>query len=218
MNSERVYSRILGTGSYLPKKILTNAELEKMVDTTDEWIMTRTGIKQRHIVSEGENTTSMALAAAQQALQASGLQANDIGGIIVGTSSSENAFPSTACYLQKALGITNASMAFDVSAACSGFVYVLSIADLMIRNQQANNVLIIGVDAISCFTDWTDRSTCVLFGDGAGAMILGCSDEPGIYSTHLHAAGEHTDLLWAPRAGNAAGESVTIRMEGKGCI
>jgi len=197
----KVYSTILGTGSYLPKKILTNADLEKMVDTTDEWIVQRVGIKRRHLVGEsGDTTSSMAIAAARAAITAAKLLPNDIDLILVGTASPDRLFPSVACEIQKQLGITNECPAFDVSAACAGFIYGMSIADQYIRTGTAKNVLVVGVDTLSAVTDWTDRGSCILFGDGAGAVIVSASENPGLLATHIHADGQYADLLFAESA------------------
>lgn len=190
------YSRIIGTGSYLPEKILTNFDLEKIVDTSNDWIIERTGIHERHIAAEHETAASMAEKAALEAMQQANLKASDIGMIIIATTTPENTFPSTACLLQQRLGIAGCP-AFDLNAtACAGFVYALSIADKFIRDGSVKNALIIGSEVMSRVVDWTDRTTCVLFGDGAGAVILGDSDEPGILSTHLHADGTHKDVLY----------------------
>ncbi|MHB1947292.1 MAG: beta-ketoacyl-ACP synthase III [Gammaproteobacteria bacterium] len=189
------YSKIIGTGSYLPEKILTNADLEKIVDTTDQWIVERTGIRQRHIAEGHETSLLMAEKAAKEAMLVAGLDPKDIGLIVIATTTPEKMFPSTACLLQQRLGIAGCP-AFDLnSTACAGFVYALSIADLFIRNGQVKNALVIGSEVMSRIVDWTDRSTCVLFGDGAGAVILGASNEPGVLSTHLHADGTHKDVL-----------------------
>jgi len=189
------YSQIKGTGGYLPEKILTNADLEKMVETSNDWIIERTGIHQRHIASAQETALTMAEKAAQEAMSAAGMQPTDIGMIIIATTTPEKMFPSTACLLQQRLGIAGCA-AFDLnSAACAGFVYGLSIADQYIRNGQVKSALVIGSEVMSRVIDWTDRSTCVLFGDGAGAVVLGAGDVPGILSTHLHADGTHKDVL-----------------------
>ncbi|HVY53981.1 MAG TPA: beta-ketoacyl-ACP synthase III [Gammaproteobacteria bacterium] len=196
------YSRITGTGSYLPERVLTNADLEKMVDTTDEWIVERTGIHRRHIVAENEDALTMADAAARRALEAAGLMPQDIGLIIVATTTPVKIFPSTACLLQKRLGIAGCP-AFDLnSAACSGFMYGLSIADQYIRQGSVKHALIIGSEVMSRILDWNDRTTCVLFGDGAGAAIISASDEPGILSTHIHADGTYEDVLSLELGGN----------------
>ena len=191
------YSRIVGTGSYLPEKVLTNADLEKMVETTDQWIVERTGIRERHIAGDGETTGSMAEQAARQAIEAAGLQPADIDLIILATTTADRVFPSTACLLQDRLGI-HGCPAFDVQAVCTGFVYALAIADKFARAGAARNALVIGSETLSRIIDWTDRSTCVLFGDGAGAVVIAASDEPGIVSSHLHADGQYKDLLTVP--------------------
>lgn len=208
------YSSIMATGSYLPERIMTNAELESMVDTSDEWIQTRTGIKKRHIAAEDETTGDMAEQAARQAIAAADIDVNSIDLIILATSTPDLIYPSTACLLQNRLGIHNGSAAFDIQAVCSGFVYALSIADKYIKSGTAKHALIIGADTNSKILDWTDRSTCVVFGDGAGAVILQANDEPGIYSTHLHADGAYADLLQVPAGvSNRKGEPF-IKMRG----
>ncbi len=189
-----MFSRIAGTGSYLPEKILTNYDLEKMVETTHQWIVDRTGIHQRHIVADDQTTSDLALQAAKKAIEAAGLQNSDIDLIIVATTTPDRVFPSTACLLQDKLGIHGCA-AFDVQAVCSGFVYALSIADKFIKTNAAKNALVIGAESLSRIIDWNDRGTCVLFGDGAGAVVLKASEEPGILSTHLHADGQYKDLL-----------------------
>ncbi len=202
-----LFSRVSGTGSYLPERILTNAELERMVDTSDEWIFTRTGIRERHIVADGEMTSDMALAASQRAIEAAGIAAQDIDLIIVATTTPDKIFPSVACILQNKLGIAGCA-AFDVQAVCSGFVYALTTADQFIRNGAARCALVVGAEAFSRITDWTDRSNCILWGDGAGAVIVQANDTPGILSTHLHADGEYVNMLHVPR------ETNTVTMEG----
>ncbi len=189
-----MYSRIKGTGSYLPEKILTNKDLETMVDTTDEWIFDRTGIKERHIAAEGQTTCDLAEHAARAAMQHAGITADDIDLIIIATTTPDRVFPSTACLLQQRLGIAGCA-AFDVQAVCTGFVYALGIADKFIKSGSNKCALVIGAETMSRITDWTDRGTCILFGDGAGAAILEATDEPGILSTHLHADGKYEDLL-----------------------
>jgi len=189
-----VYSRILGTGSYFPEKVLTNKDLEKMVDTTDEWITTRTGIRERRI-SENEPTSIMAKKAAEKAIDMAGIDKNDIDGIIVATFTPDTTMPSSACVVQDHLEIRNSSFAFDISAACTGFIYALSIADSLIKNGLANKILVIGAERISPTVDWTDRNTCVLFGDAAGAVVLGKSEDPGFRSFHIHADGSANRLL-----------------------
>jgi len=207
------YSRIAGTGSYLPEKILTNADLEKMVETTDEWIVSRTGIRERHIAAENEFTSDLAAQAARQAIAAAGISAQDIDLIIVATTTPDRIFPSTACLLQSKLGIAGCA-AFDVQAVCSGFVYALTTADQFIRGGAARCALVVGAETISRITDWTDRGNCILWGDGAGAVILTASDEPGIISTHLHADGSYAELLSV--TGGIADHACkpTIQMEG----
>jgi len=191
------YSRIAGTGSYLPENVLTNLDLEKMVDTTDEWITDRTGIKKRHIASDTQTTCDLSEAAARQAIADAGLDTQDIDLIIVATTTPDQVFPSTACLLQARLGI-HGCPAFDIQAVCTGFVYALGVADKFIRSGEVNNALIVGAETMSRIVDWKDRSTCVLFGDGAGAVVLQRSDEPGIMSTHLHADGSYEQLLTVP--------------------
>ncbi len=188
------YARIIGTGGFLPEKVLTNADLEKMVDTSDEWIIERTGIKKRHIAAEKQTTCDLAEAAARHALEAAGINANTLDLIIVATTTPDRVFPSTACLLQDRLGV-HGCPAFDVQAVCTGFVYALAIADKFIRTGSARRALVIGAETLSRILDWTDRGTCVLFGDGAGAVILEASEQPGILSTHLHADGQYKDLL-----------------------
>jgi 3-oxoacyl-[acyl-carrier-protein] synthase-3 len=189
-----IYSRISGTGSYLPQKVLTNADIEKIVDTTDEWIFSRTGIKQRHIAAEGENTVDLAEQAARHAMEAAGVCADELDLIIVATTTPDQIFPSTACLLQARLG-NHGATAFDVQAVCTGFVYALGVADKFIKSGTHKNALVIGAETMSRIVDWSDRTTCVLFGDGAGAVVLQAADEPGILSTHLHADGQYKELL-----------------------
>lgn len=192
----RIYSRIIGTGSYLPAHILTNAELEKRIETTSEWIVERTGIRERHIAAEGELTSDLAQKAAESALDAAGIDAGEVDLIVVATTTSDRVFPSTACVLQAKLGITNGCPAFDVQAVCSGFVYAVSVADQFIRSGQVRTALVVGAETLSRITDWNDRSNCMLWGDGAGAVVLRASDRPGIIATHLHADGRYQDLLF----------------------
>lgn len=191
------YAKIIGTGGYLPEKILTNADLEKMVDTSDQWIQERTGIKKRHIAAKGETTSDLAVMASRRALEMASLAASEIDLIIVATTTPDKVFPSTACLLQKRLDIHGCA-AFDIQAVCTGFVYALGIADRFIRTGGAKNALVVGAETFSRIIDWTDRGTCVLFGDGAGAMVLTASDQPGILSTHLHADGSYEHLLHVP--------------------
>ncbi|MBK6436140.1 MAG: ketoacyl-ACP synthase III [Rhodanobacteraceae bacterium] len=192
-----MYSRIAGTGSYLPEKVLTNADLEKLVDTNDEWIRERTGIRQRHVAAEGQTTSDLAVEAAKRAMDAAGVQAKDIDLLIVGTTTPDIIFPSTACLVQHRIG-ANGCAAFDINAACSGFIFALSTADKFVRSGAAKCALVIGAETLTRMLDWSDRGTCVLFGDGAGAVVLKPSDEPGILSTHLHADGAHKALLYNP--------------------
>ncbi len=192
-----VFSRIAGTGSYLPEKVLTNEDLSKIVDTSDEWIAARTGIRERHIAAEGETTCDLAFHAATRAMEAAGVDAADLDLIVVGTTTPDLIFPSTACLLQHRLG-ANGCPAFDVNAACSGFVYALTVADKFIRSGAARTVLVVGAETLTRMLDWSDRSTCVLFGDGAGAVVLKADAETGILSTHMHADGGKKELLWNP--------------------
>jgi 3-oxoacyl-[acyl-carrier-protein] synthase-3 len=192
-----IYSQITGTGSYLPEKVLTNHDLAKIVDTSDEWIVERTGIRERHIVAEGENTSDLALHASRKAIEAAGIDPNQIDLIVVATTTPDFVFPSTACLLQEKLGIRGCP-AFDVQAVCSGFIYGVSVADQFIRSGQSKCALVVGAESMSRILDWQDRGTCVLFGDGAGAVILQASDKPGIVSTHLHADGSQHHLLEVP--------------------
>ena len=192
-----MYSRIAGTGSYLPAEVLTNAELARRVDSSDEWIRTRTGIRQRHIAAPGEATSDLALNAARAALEAAGIGAHDVDLIIVATTTPAMVVPSTACILQEKLGATRGA-AFDVQAVCSGFVYALAIADRMLVSGMARNALVIGAEVYSRILDWNDRATCVLFGDGAGAVVLVPSAEPGILTAKLHADGSHAGILCVP--------------------
>jgi 3-oxoacyl-[acyl-carrier-protein] synthase III len=189
-----MYARIAGTGRYLPEKVLTNAELETLVDTTDQWIRDRTGIRERRVAAEGQTTCDLAEQAALQALDAAGLKPDQIDLLIVGTTTPDVVFPSTACLLQHRLGMGECG-AFDVNAACSGFIYALSVADQYIRAGTARRVLVVGAETLTRMIDWTDRGTCVLFGDGAGAAVLVADEAPGILSTHIHANGGYGDLL-----------------------
>ena len=189
-----VFSRIVGTGSYLPEKVLTNADLEKMVETNDEWIVSRSGIRERHIAADGETTGDLAFHAATRALEAAGLAAADIELIVLGTTTPDVIFPSTACLVQDRLG-ANGCPAFDVNAACSGFIYALSIADKFIRTGAVRNALVMGAETLTRMVDWTDRGTCVLFGDGAGAVVVGPSDTPGIGPTVWGSDGTQRDAI-----------------------
>jgi 3-oxoacyl-[acyl-carrier-protein] synthase-3 len=209
------YSRISGTGSYLPEKILTNADLASVVETSDEWIYTRTGIRQRHIAADHENTSDLALAASRRALDAAGIAPDQIDLIIVATTTADMVFPSTACILQAKLGISNCP-AFDMQAVCSGFVYALATADQLMKSGQYRNALVVGAEVYSRILDWSDRGTCVLFGDGAGAVVLTQSSEPGILASRLHADGSYANILSVP--GNVSRGQVIgrplLQMEG----
>ena len=188
------YARITGTGGYLPDKVLTNHDLEQMVETSDAWIRERTGIEKRHIAAPGETTCDLAEQAARRALAAAGRSPAEVDLIVVATTTPDRIFPSTACLLQQRLDIHGCA-AFDVQAVCTGFVYALDVADKFIRTGSARCALVVGAETLSRIVDWTDRTTCVLFGDGAGAVVLEASDEPGILSTHLHADGSYESLL-----------------------
>ena len=192
-----MYSRVIGTGSYLPEKILTNRDLEQMVDTSDEWIRSRTGIAQRHIATDDQMASDLALNASREAMKAAKVDAGEIDLIIVATTTPDVIFPSTACILQDKLGVKDCA-AFDVQAVCSGFIYALATADMFIRAGKYRTALVVGAEVYSRILDWSDRSTCVLFGDGAGAVVLTRSDCPGIISSHLHADGSYKDILTAP--------------------
>ena len=189
-----IYSRIMGTGSQLPERIVTNSDLEKVVATTDEWIRSRTGIRERRIVSDGETTTTLALEACRKALAAAAIEPEEIDLFVVGTTTPDLIFPSSACLLQKQLGLRDVG-AMDINAACSGFMYALSVADKYIRCGDARRVLVCGAETLSKLINWNKRDTAVLFGDGAGAVVLEASEEPGILSTHIHADGNYADLL-----------------------
>jgi 3-oxoacyl-[acyl-carrier-protein] synthase-3 len=191
------YAKIIGTGSYLPERVMTNLDLEKLVDTSDQWIQDRTGIKQRHIAAENETTCDLAEQAARRAMEAAGKGPNDIDLIVLATTTPDQIFPSTACLVQSRLDIHGCA-AFDVQAVCTGFIYALSVADNFIRAGSAKCALVIGAETFSRILNWEDRGTCVLFGDGAGAVILEASEEPGILSTHLHADGDYAKLLEVP--------------------
>lgn len=207
------YSRIAGTGGYLPEKVLSNLNLEQMVETSDQWILERTGISKRHIMADHETTSTMSEIAARQALEAAGIDPKEIGMIIVGTATPDRTFPSTACILQNRLEAFGCP-AFDVGAACAGFIYGLSIADQFIRNGMVKNALVLGAESLSRIVDWTDRSTCVLFGDGAGAVVLEAAEEPGILSTHIHANGYYNNLLYAANHIGELEEPPYIKMQG----
>ncbi len=195
-DSKMIYSRVIGTGSYLPAKVLTNADLEKQIETNDAWIVERTGIRERHIAAEGELTSDLALKAAEKAIEAAAIDAAEIGLIIVATTTPDRVFPSTACALQAKLGIENGCPAFDVQAVCSGFIYAITIANQFIQSGQVKHALVVGAETLSRITDWTDRGNCILWGDGAGAIVLGAGLTPGLISTHIHADGRYQDLLF----------------------
>jgi len=213
-------ARIIGCGSALPDRIVTNAELARTVDTSDEWIVQRTGISERHIAGENEKTSDLALAAARKALAMAKVEGSDLDLIVLATTTPDQTFPATAVRVQAALGMTRGA-AFDIQAVCSGFVYALSIADNMIRLGQARTALVIGAETFSRLLDWSDRSTCVLFGDGAGAVVLraievgGSTSDPGILSTHLHSDGRHEDKLYVDGGPSSTGTVGHVRMEGR---
>lgn len=210
-----ISSRIIGTGGYLPEKILTNADLERQVDTSDEWIVQRTGIHERRIAAPHETSHSMATDAARKAIMAAGIDASEIDMVIVATATSDRIFPSVACEVHAELGLRDCP-AFDVSAACAGFIYAFSIADQFIRTGAAKTILVIGSEVMSRAVDWTDRKTCILFGDGAGAVILQQSELRGVLSTHLHADGQYKELLslMSYTGSTRAGEPAFIEMSG----
>ena len=192
-----MFSRIIGTGSYLPEKVLTNRDLESTVDTSDDWIVTRTGIRQRHIAADDQLASDLGFEAARRAIAAAGISSEQLGLIIVATTTADMIFPSTACILQAKLGVHGAP-ALDVQAVCSGFIYALSTADLFIRSGQCRYALVVGAEVYSRILDWSDRSTCVLFGDGAGAVVLAAGDTPGLIASRLHADGSYSGILSVP--------------------
>lgn len=192
-----MYSRIAGTGRCLPEKVLTNFDLEKMVDTTDEWIRTRTGIERRYIAAEDETTLDFCEGAALRAMEMAGVTADELDMIVVGTTTPDLVFPNMGVLLQDRLG-AHGCMAMSLEAACTGFIYALSVADKFIKTGAAKKALVVGAETLSRIVDWNDRGTCVLFGDGAGAVVLEAADEPGIIGTHLHADGQYKDLLFFP--------------------
>ena len=211
------YSRIIGTGGYLPAKVLVNRDLERTVDTTDEWIYTRTGIRQRHVAADDEKTSDLALQASRRALTAAGIAPADLDLIIVATTTPDMVFPSTACILQSKLGVRNCP-AFDLQAVCSGFIYGITTADQFMRSGGYRNILVVGAEIYSRILDWNDRGTCVLFGDGAGAVVLRRDNAPGILSSHLHADGSYANMLSVP--GSVCGGKVNgrplLQMDGGG--
>ncbi|MGY6630878.1 MAG: beta-ketoacyl-ACP synthase III [Wenzhouxiangella sp.] len=207
-----MYARIAGTGSYLPERVLTNAELETLVETSDQWIRDRTGIAERRIAADGQTTCDLAEQAALRAMEAAGVKPSDIDLLILGTTTPDLVFPSTACLLQHRLGLGECA-AFDINAACSGFIYALSTADQFIRAGNARTALVVGAETLTRMLDWSDRSTCVLFGDGAGAAVLVADETPGILSTHIHANGGYADLL-----GTDVGVSRGFKAEERGGV
>lgn len=208
-----MYSKILGTGSYLPAKTRTNADLEKMVDTSDEWIVTRTGIHERRIAGEDESVATMGFHAAQKALEMAQVDSSEIGLIVVATTSSTHAFPSAACQIQQMLGINDCA-AFDIAAACAGFTYAISVVDQFIKTGMTKKALVIGADALSKTLDPNDRGTIILFGDAAGAIVIGASEEPGILSTRLHADGRYGELLALPNRARNSEDQAYLTMTG----
>ncbi len=211
-----MYSKIIGTGSYLPARVVTNFDLEKIVDTSHDWIVSRSGVVERHFAADGEMASDLAMHASRKAIEAAGMSVDEIDLVIVATTTPDQIFPSTACILQDKLGIRQGA-AFDVQAVCSGFVYALNTADLFIRSGQARNALVVGTEVLSRLLNWKDRSTCVLFGDGAGAVVLQRSETPGILSAKLHADGSYRDMLSAEgsiRNGAIVGDPY-MKMDGK---
>ncbi|WP_374305442.1 beta-ketoacyl-ACP synthase III [Ferrovibrio sp.] len=215
-----IRSVVVGCGSYLPERILTNADLAKMVDTSDEWIVERSGIRQRHIAADNEKTSDLAIKASQAALKNAGLTADDVDLIVLATATPDQTFPATACRVQAELGMTR-GFAFDVQAVCSGFIFALATADNFIKAGQAKTALVIGAETFSRILDWTDRTTCVLFADGAGALVLraeegkGNTDDRGVLTTHLHSDGRHNDLLYVDGGPSSTQTTGHVRMQGK---
>ncbi len=212
-----IHSKIIGTGSYLPAKVLTNYDLEKVVDTSHDWIFSRSGIAERHIAADNELTSDLALQASRKAIEAAGISADEIDLVIVATTSPDQIFPSTACILQDKLAIKSRGPAFDIQAVCGGFVYALNTADMYIKGGQAKTALVVGAEVLSRMVDWKDRTTCVLFGDGAGAVVLRASEQPGIVTSKLHADGSHREMLKAEgnvRNGEIDGDPF-LRMDGQ---
>ncbi|PZP56854.1 MAG: 3-oxoacyl-ACP synthase [Micavibrio aeruginosavorus] len=216
-----IRSIIVATGSYLPDRIVTNKDLESIVDTTDEWIVQRSGIRERRVAAEGQATSDLAIRAAKRALEASNLQASDIDAVIVATTTPDQTFPSVAVRVQTGIGMNTGGIAFDVQAVCTGFVYAMAVADNFIRLGQARRIMVIGAEKMSAILNWSDRTTCVLFGDGAGAVILeaseekGGKDDRGVLSTHLHANGTLTDILYTDGGPSTTGQAGKIVMQGK---
>ncbi|HTO44481.1 MAG TPA: beta-ketoacyl-ACP synthase III [Burkholderiales bacterium] len=210
-----MHARIVGTGGYLPEKVLTNHDLARMVDTSDEWIVTRTGIRQRHVAAADQKASDLALEASRRALSAAGIAAEQLSLIVVATTTPDMIFPSTACILQAKLGVHGCA-AFDVQAVCSGFTYALATADAFIRAGQCRYALVVGAEVYSRILDWTDRATCVLFGDGAGAVVVAASERPGILGSKLHADGSYTKILSVPGqvCGGAVQGKAFVTMEG----
>lgn len=210
-----IYSRIIGTGSYLPQQVVTNQDLMQRMETSDEWIRSRTGIAQRHLHAPDETTSDLALQAARRALEAAGIEASELDLIVVATTTPDRIFPSTACILQSKLGGSTCP-AFDVQAVCAGFIYALSVADQFIKNGSVKNALVVGAETFSNLLDWDDRGTSVLFGDGAGAVVLKASEEPGVLSTHIYADGNYANILSVP--GQVCGGGIkgkgTVEMDG----
>ena len=209
-----IYSRITGTGSYLPEKVMTNHDLEKIVETSDQWIRERTGIEQRHIAADNETTVDLAEKASRLAIESAGIDPAEIDLIVLATSTPDKIFPSSACILQARLDL-HGCPAFDIQAVCTGFIYALAVADKFIKTGSASKVLVIGAEVFSRILNWQDRSTCVLFGDGAGAVILEASEETGILSTHIHADGKYENLLWVP---HGIGDGFDEVKQGKGFV
>ncbi|MBW7849176.1 MAG: ketoacyl-ACP synthase III [Rhodospirillales bacterium] len=213
-------SLIVGCGAYLPERVVTNDEMAKLVDTTDEWIVERSGIRQRHVAAEGECTSDLAVAAAERALAAAGMRGEELDLIVLATATPDHTFPATATKVQARLGMTRGA-AFDVQAVCSGFIYALAVADNFLRLGQARSALVIGAETFSRILDWQDRATCVLFGDGAGAVVLrategtGTASDRGILSTHLHSDGRHYNLLYVDGGPSSSGTTGHVRMEGR---
>ena len=209
-----IYSRITGTGSYLPEKVMTNHDLEKIVETSDQWIRERTGIEQRHIAADDETTVDLAEKASRLAIESAGIDPAEIDLIVLATSTPDKIFPSSACILQARLDL-HGCPAFDIQAVCTGFIYALAVADKFIKTGSASKVLVVGAEVFSRILNWQDRSTCVLFGDGAGAVILESSEETGILSTHIHADGKYEDLLWVP---HGIGDGFDEVKQGRGFV